>query len=117
MRGGDRGTEGLDALPAQGEAPASIGIPILKYWVYINNAADNAGLDATDTVIKLLEASAAGEPAGLDIETGNAIDPAATGIWDSYRVKRQFVHLGGLIATKLLLVDEVMRAGRKMGKN
>lgn len=102
-------TEGKAKLGVQAFAEALLTIP--------KQLADNAGLDATDTVIKLLEASAAGLPAGLDIETGDAIDPSALGIWDSFRVKRQFVHLGGLIATKLLLVDEVMRAGRKMGKN
>lgn len=37
------------------------------------------------------------------------------GIWDNYRVKKQFLHLASLISIKLLLVDEVMRAGRKMG--
>jgi hypothetical protein len=31
-------------------------------------------------------------------------------------VKRQFLHLGSLMAIKLLLVDEVIRAGRKMGR-
>ncbi len=42
--------------------------------------------------------------------------PVAVGIWDNHRVKKQLLHLGSLIAVKLLLVDEVMRAGRKMGK-
>ena len=40
--------------------------------------------------------------------------PAKIGIWDNYCVKKQFLHLGSLIAVKLLLVDEIMRAGRKM---
>ena len=35
---------------------------------------------------------------------------------DNYRVKRQFLHLGSILATQLLLVDEVMKAGKNMGK-
>ena len=41
--------------------------------------------------------------------------PEQSGIWDNYRVKRQSLHLATVLATQLLLVDEVMRAGRKMG--
>lgn len=78
--------------------------------------ADNAGLDATDTTINLLEDVYKGAVVGLDLETGKSIEPLKVGILDSYRVKKQFLHLGSLIAMKLLLVDEVMRAGRKMNK-
>lgn len=77
--------------------------------------ADNSALDATDSVIALLEEAAKGHIVGLDIETGACLQPEKLGIWDNYRVKKQFLHLGSLIAMKLLLVDEVMRAGRKMG--
>ncbi len=56
-----------------------------------------------------------GNVVGVDIDTGKCIQPHKVGIWDNYRVKKQFLHLGSLIAIKLLLVDEVMRAGRKMG--
>lgn len=31
-------------------------------------------------------------------------------------MKRQFLHLGSILATQLLLVDEVMKAGKNMGK-
>ena len=31
-------------------------------------------------------------------------------------MKRQYIHLSTALATQLLLVDEVMRAGKKMGK-
>jgi T-complex protein 1 subunit zeta len=33
------------------------------------------------------------------------------GIIDNYRVKRQIVHSATIIASNLLLVDEIMRAG------
>lgn len=35
---------------------------------------------------------------------------------DNHRVKRQSLHLATVLATQLLLVDEVMRAGKQMGK-
>jgi T-complex protein 1 subunit zeta len=75
--------------------------------------AANSGLDAHDTLIKLEEEAArSGAPIGLDIDTGEPILPGDAGIWDNFRVKRQFLQLGTILATQLLLVDEVMRAGR-----
>lgn len=78
--------------------------------------AQNSGLDAQSAIIDLLEEALKGNRVGLDIDTGKTILPEKVGIWDNTRVKKQFLHLGSLVASKLLLVDEVMRAGRKMGK-
>ena len=78
--------------------------------------AQNSGLDVQDTLIALLEASMRNPQVGIDIDTGLPILPASAGIWDNFMVKKQFLHLGSLVAVKLLLVDEIMRAGRKMGK-
>jgi len=75
----------------------------------------NAGFDVTDTVIALLEETTDGHVVGVDLESGKPCQPHKLGIFDNLCVKKQFVHLGALIAVKLLLVDEVMRAGRKMG--
>ena len=75
----------------------------------------NSGLDAQGTLIELLDEVAKGQRVGVDVETGKAMLPEKMGVWDNVRVKKQFLHLGSLIAVKLLLVDEVMRAGRKMG--
>lgn len=80
--------------------------------------ASNSGQDPQAAVIELLDAAAeAGRlsQVGLDIESGKAFLPAKAGIYDNFRVKKQLLHLGSLIAIKLLLVDEIMRAGRKMG--
>lgn len=77
--------------------------------------ANNSGLDQQEAILTLMEEAQSGSKVGLDIETGKAILPGKVGIWDNYCVKKQFLHLGSLIAVKLLLVDEVMRAGRKMG--
>jgi T-complex protein 1 subunit zeta len=76
--------------------------------------AANSGFDVSDTLIKLQEeaAKAAGAPVGLDVETGEACSPGDAGIWDNLRVKQQFLSLATILASQLLVVDEVMRAGR-----
>merc|ERR1712122_297098 len=43
--------------------------------------------------------------------TGEACIPKDKGIYDNYRVKRQMVNSCTVIASNLLLVDEIMRAG------
>ena len=53
---------------------------------------------------------------GIDILTGKAMLPSIEGVWDNYRVKRQFIQLSTVIASQLLLVDEVMSAGKNMGQ-
>jgi len=75
----------------------------------------NSGLPVQACLCELIDEVAQGHPVGLDIDTGKAIIPSKSGIWDNVKVKKQFLHLGSMIATKLLLVDEVIRAGKKMG--
>jgi T-complex protein 1 subunit zeta len=53
---------------------------------------------------------------GLDINTGEPLDPATVGIYDNYNVKRQVIMSAPVIASQLLLVDEIMRAGMNMRK-
>jgi len=79
--------------------------------------ASNSGLDPQDSIIKLIDAHEAGFEAGLDLDTGDVLDPVAAGIFDNYSVKRQYIQLSTVIATKLLLVDQIIRAGKRMKKN
>ncbi|RHY15646.1 hypothetical protein DYB25_008686 [Aphanomyces astaci] len=80
--------------------------------------AENSGLDVQDALLACLEEGAAsGEAVGLDLFSGQPMLPLQEGIIDNYRVKRQFIHLATALASQLLLVDEVMRAGRQMGKS
>jgi T-complex protein 1 subunit zeta len=74
----------------------------------------NAGHDAIDTIIALQNAAEAGQVAGVDIETGGVIDPKAKGIWDNFVVKRNQLQSAPLVATQLLLVDEILSAGKQM---
>jgi T-complex protein 1 subunit zeta len=73
--------------------------------------ASNAGLDTMDALINVQDAQMSGMLAGLDVSTGEACSPVDMGIYDNYRVKKQMIHSAGIIASQLLLVDEIMRAG------
>jgi len=81
--------------------------------------ATNSGHDPQETIVKLLEESAqvegrkgsAKELVGLDLATGEVIQPYEAGILDNYNVKKQMISSASVIATNLLLVDEIMRAG------
>jgi len=46
--------------------------------------------------------------------TGEPLPAAVSSIWDNYIVKRQFLNIAPVLAQQLLLVDEVMRAGKQM---
>ena len=67
-----------------------------------------------ETIIALQEEQARGSLAGLDIESGEPLDPTLAGLYDNYIVKRQILQSAPIIATQLLLVDEVLRAGANM---
>lgn len=74
--------------------------------------AQNSGFDPQESSLKLQdEYSTSGQIVGLDLSTGEPMIPADEGIWDNYRVKRQLLHSCTTIASNLLLVDEVMKAG------
>lgn len=75
--------------------------------------AESSGFDALETIVKLQEEHAKGQSAGVDIETGNSLDAAANHIYDNYVVKKQMLSLSSVISTQLLLVDEILRAGRE----
>ena len=71
---------------------------------------------------------AEGNIVGIDLKSGEPLDPTVEGIWDNYRVKRQmlnswFVEIkycgfcaylptSAVIAVNLLSTDEILRAGR-----
>lgn len=79
--------------------------------------AENSGLDVQQCLITLQEASRAartnGKWAGLRIENGDVLDPIAAGILDNVIVKKSMLECTGDIVAQLLLVDEIMKAGRR----
>jgi T-complex protein 1 subunit zeta len=53
----------------------------------------NAGFDQQDVIIKLLqEYNASKQPVGVDLNTGEAINPLDLGILDNFKVKRQLIN-------------------------
>ncbi|OWF40965.1 T-complex protein 1 subunit zeta-like [Mizuhopecten yessoensis] len=80
--------------------------------IIVKVLASNSGLDPQESIVKLQEEyTDPSHAVGLDIKTGEALIPADAGIVDNYRVKKQLLHSCSVIATNLLLVDEIMRAG------
>mmetsp|Transcript_47093 Transcript_47093/g.86357 ORF Transcript_47093/g.86357 Transcript_47093/m.86357 type:complete len:534 (-) Transcript_47093:50-1651(-) len=78
---------------------------------------DNSGLDVQEKLLRILgERESKKSPVGLNVATGNPMDPALEGVWDNYCVKKQMLGLGPVLAEQLLLVDEVIRAGKQMSK-
>lgn len=74
--------------------------------------AQNAGHDQQSVLVELHDAFVATKKlVGVDLKTGGALCPVEQGILDNYRVKRQIIHSATIIASNLLLVDEIMRAG------
>ena len=100
--------KGRAKLGVQAFADAMLVIP--------KTLADNGGHDPQDTVIALQEAHEAGELAGVNLEAGGVLDPMKEGIYDAFMVKRQSLHLTSVIASQFLLTDEILKAGKKMGK-
>jgi T-complex protein 1 subunit zeta len=72
-----------------------------------------------ETLLKLEEellATGSKEPVGLELFSGEPMSPEIEGVYDNYIVKRQMLMLAPVLAEQLLLVDEVIRGGRQMGK-
>ena len=77
--------------------------------------AQNSGFDPNDVILEVQEAHIQKKDAfGVDCMTGKALPSKVANVWDNYMVKRQFMNIAPVLAQQLLLVDEVMRAGKNM---
>ena len=106
-----KATKGRAKLGVEAYAEALLVIP--------KTLAENSGFDVQDCILKLTDAREDSEctlAVGLDCTSGDPMIPADEGVYDNVRVKRQCLHLSTVLASQLLLVDEVMRAGKQMGK-
>ncbi|KAL9187316.1 hypothetical protein ACHAXT_001419 [Thalassiosira profunda] len=104
-----KATKGRPKLGVEAYAEALLVIP--------KTLAENSGFDVQDSILKLTDArEESGLAVGLDCSTGEPMVPADEGVWDNVRVKRQCLHLSTVLASQLLLVDEVMKAGQRMGR-
>lgn len=71
------------------------------------------GSDANGSLVSALQdEQVEGNIVGLDLKTGEPMDPVQEGIYDSYRVLRNCVASSAEIAVNLLLCDEMLKAGR-----
>ncbi|XP_017872438.1 PREDICTED: T-complex protein 1 subunit zeta [Drosophila arizonae] len=96
--------KGKARLAVQAFADALLVIP--------KTLAVNSGYDAQDTIVKLtVEDRLSPELVGIDLSTGEPMKPSDLGVYDNYIVKKQILNSCSIIASNLLLVDEVMRAG------
>lgn len=97
-------TKGKIRLGIQAYAEALLVIPKVL--------AVNSGYDAQDVIVKLQEEARINpEPVGIDLNSGEPMNPKEAGVYDNYVVKKQIINSCSVIASNLLLVDEIMRAG------
>ena len=77
--------------------------------------AANSGHDIQDALAALQDEHAEGNIVGLDLVTGEPMDPVQEGVYDSFRVLRNSIASATGIASNLLLCDELLKA-RQMGR-
>ncbi|KAI9731447.1 MAG: T-complex protein 1 subunit zeta [Claussenomyces sp. TS43310] len=77
--------------------------------------AANAGHDIQDSLAGLTDEQAEGNVVGLNLITGQPMDPVLEGVYDSFRVLRNCIASSSGIASNLLLCDELLKA-RQMGR-
>ncbi|POR39269.1 T-complex protein 1 subunit zeta [Tolypocladium paradoxum] len=77
--------------------------------------AANAGHDVQDALAAMQDEHAEGDVVGLNLETGEPMDPELEGVFDSFRVLRNSIASSSGIASNLLLCDELLKA-RQMGR-
>ena len=80
--------------------------------------AQNSGYDSQDAVILLLdEYNKKKVPVGLNLWELGVISPEQMGVYDNYIVKKTFIDITTTLAEQLLLCDEILKAGKKMGND
>lgn len=78
--------------------------------------AENSGYDIQETIINLIDTYKKQKvPVGLDCFQYGTLNPDKEAIYDNYIAKKQWLHIAPTLAQQLLLVDEIMRAGKRMG--
>lgn len=74
--------------------------------------AANAGLDQLETLSNCQDEIADGRVVGVDLKSGEPMEPSIEGVWDLYRVLRNAILAATGIASNLLLCDELLKAGK-----
>ena len=68
-----------------------------------------------EIVAVLQEEQAEGNIVGLNLKTGEPMDPIQEGVYDSFRVLRNCIASSSGIASNLLLCDELLKARQMVG--
>merc|ERR1711988_1313712 len=108
----------LDQFKRSIQGKARLGVEIFANALLVipKTLLENSGVDIQDKLLKLIgEREAKKLPVGVSVATGDPIDATIEGIWDNHIVKKQMMGLSSVLAQQLLLVDEVIRAGKQMG--
>ena len=80
---------------------------------------ENAGVDPQEAIVNAAKAYRDNKKLmGIDLKNeGKPVNPVDLGIFDNFCVKRSFLNIGPVLVQQLLMVDEILRAGRQMGGN
>merc|ERR1711959_163038 len=108
----------LDSFKRTVKGKARLGVEIFANALLVipKTLLENSGVDIQDKLLKVVgERESKKLPVGINVATGDPCDATIEGIWDNYCVKKQLMGLASVLAQQLLLVDEVIRAGRQMG--
>jgi len=80
--------------------------------------AENSGFDIQEAIILLKDEYHKKRVAvGLNIHTLGVVSPMKEQIYDNYCAKKNWLHIAPTLAQQLLLVDEIMKAGKGMGSS
>jgi len=100
----------------QGKARLGVEIFANAMLIIPKTLLENSGVDIQEKLLKVVaERESKKLPVGVNVATGDPLDATIEGIWDNYCVKKQLLGLASVLAQQLLLVDEVIRAGKQMG--
>merc|ERR1711862_184592 len=109
----------LDQFKRSVQGKARLGVEIFANAMLVTpkTLLENSGLDIQEKLLKVIGEREKKQqiPVGINVITGNPLDASMEGIWDNYCVKKQLLGLASVLAQQLLLVDEVIRAGKQMG--
>lgn len=109
----------LEEFKKSVQGKARLGVQIFANALLITpkTLLENSGLDVQDKLLSVIsEREKKKSPVGINLVTGDAMDPTLEGIYDIFTVKKQCIGLAPVLAEQLLLVDEVIRAGKQMGR-
>ncbi|CAI7569465.1 hypothetical protein PCG10_010028 [Penicillium crustosum] len=99
----------------KGKAKWGVGAFADALLIIPKTLAANSGHDIQDSLAALHDEATDGNTVGLDLVTGEPMDPVQEGVFDSFRVLRNCIASSTGIASNLLLCDELLKA-RQMSK-